>query len=262
MRNGTKSGCYAMRRKTERPGQNNRAGACAVSTKGRPRTTLIVSAAVAVAGCAAWLTAGQISATADRTTAQSSQADTVAEAKYTAEQFLAACRSLDQQTTAALRAACQLAASQAAKPAPAVVTPVAPRTDAEIRALVVETVRLNPGLLPRGLDGRDAVLTDADYRRIADMVQARVTNGTNGTNGATGERGPKGDPAVVDYDAIVTAVLKLVPTPKDGTNGAKGDKGDTGATGATGPAGPACPDGYKSTEHTDLSGSYLRCDKT
>lgn len=238
-----------------------------MSTKDKPRTTLIVSAAAAVVGCAAWLTVGQISATADRTTAQTHQADTQAEARYTAEQFLAACRSLDQQTTAALRAACQLAASQAAKPAPAEATS-APRTDAEIRALVVDTVRLNPGLLPRGLDGRDAVLTDADYRRIADMVQARVTNGTNGTPGAVGERGPKGDPAVVDYDAIVTAVLKLVPTPKDGkpgADGAKGDKGDTGATGATGPggpAGPACPDGYTSHEHTDLSGSYLRCDKT
>lgn len=226
-----------------------------------------MSAAVAVAGCATWLTVGQISATADRTTAQTHQADTQAEAKYTAEQFLAACRSLDQQTTAALRAACQLAASQAAKPAPAEVT-TAPRTDAEIRALVIDTVRLNPSLLPRGADGRDAVLTDADYRRIADMVQARVTNGTNGATGAAGERGPAGRDATVDYDAIVTAVLKLVPTPKDGkpgTDGAKGDKGDKGDTGATGPggpAGPACPDGYKSTQHTDLSGSYLRCDKT
>jgi hypothetical protein len=217
---------------------------------------------------------GQITATTDKTSAQVSAKDSAQDAKYTAEQFLAACASATTPAappTPLLRRACELAAQVAAKPVPTAPTAAVPFTDAEMRALIADTIRANPSLVPRGVDGKNAVLTEADYWRIADMVQTRVTNGK--------------DAAPVDYAGIVANVLKLIPVPRDGLNGVDGKAGTNGTTpacvaapgacvgptGATGPMGPAgpnvsiCPDGYVWVKHTDNTVGappvdYMRCD--
>lgn len=110
------------------------------------------------------------------------------------------------------------AAEVQAQPAPVSIT-VAGRSDAEIRQIVVDTVRAHPELLPRGADGKDAVLTDEDYERIAAIVQGRVPEPHDGKD------------AVVDYDAVAAAVLARVPA---GPAGPKGDPGVAGPAGANG----------------------------
>lgn len=94
-----------------------------------------------------------------------------------------------------------------------VVVQVPRRTDAEVKALIEQTIREHPDLVPRGPAGEDYMLTDADKQAIADMVLGKVPVPKDGKDGE------KGDPAVVDYDKIVKAVLALIPTPKDGVDG-------------------------------------------
>lgn len=124
---------------------------------------------------------------------------------------------------------CQEARAKAAEvqasPAPVTVNVIA-KTDAEIRQLVVDTVRARPDLLPRGADGKDAVLTEQDYQRIADIVQGRVPEPRDGKD------------AVVDYDLVIAAVLAKIPVPSDGPSGPKGEPGVPGATGPDGKPGP------------------------
>lgn len=94
-----------------------------------------------------------------------------------------------------------------------VVVQVPRRTDAEVKALIEQTIREHPDLVPRGPAGEDYVLTDADKQAIADMVLGKVPVPKDG------EKGDAGKDAVVDYDKIVKAVLALIPTPKDGADG-------------------------------------------
>lgn len=121
---------------------------------------------------------------------------------------------------------CQEARAKAAEvqasPAPVNVT-VAARSDADIRQLVVDTVRAHPELLPRGQDGKDAVLTDSDYQRIADIVQGRVPAPRDGKD------------AVVDYDLIIAAVIAKLPAPSPGPSGPQGAPGTAGPEGKPGP---------------------------
>lgn len=241
-------------------------------------TWVIVAAAGIAVVVAGWLMLGQITATTDKTSAQVSAKDTAQDAKYTAEQFLAACASATTPATPPtplLRRACELAAQVAAKPVPTAPTTAIPFSDAEMRALIADTIRANPSLVPRGLDGKNAVLTEADYWRIADMVQARVVNGK--------------DAAPVDYAGIVANVLKLIPVPRDGVNGTNGTNGKAGAdatdaqvkasvdtycgardkcTGPMGPMGPAgptvCPKDYVWKFYDAVPGvspAYARCEK-
>lgn len=134
--------------------------------------------------------------------------------------------------------ACQEAAAKAAevKAAPeqtTVTVNVPRRTDAEVKQLIADAIREDPSLVPKAKDGKDAVLTDEDYQRIADIVQGRVKNGTDGKDGAD---------AVVDYDKIVAAVLAKLPPPVDGKDGTTPAclsepaqcRGETGATGEAG----------------------------
>lgn len=103
--------------------------------------------------------------------------------------------------------ACQQAAVKAkeVQSQPIVVT-VPRRTDAEIKALIEQTIREHPELVPRGPQGASYVLTDADKQSIADMVLGKVPVPKDGKD------------AVVDYDKIVQAVLALLPAPKDGSS--------------------------------------------
>ena len=122
---------------------------------------------------------------------------------------------------------CQEARAKAAEvqssPAPVNVT-VTARSDAEIRQLVIDTVKAHPELLPRGQDGSDAVLTDSDYQRIADIVQGRVPAPRDGKD------------AVVDYDLIIAAVIAKLPAPVPGPSGPQGVPGTAGPEGKPGPA--------------------------
>lgn len=114
-----------------------------------------------------------------------------------------------------------------------VVVQVPRRTDAEVKALIEQTIREHPDLVPRGPAGEDYVLTDDDKQAIADMVLGKVPVPKDG------ETGPAGKDAVVDYDKIVKAVLALIPVPKDGVDGQTPEclntpqrcVGDTGADG-------------------------------
>lgn len=162
-------------------------------------------------------------------------------------------------------AQCQQAAQKAAEvkaaPAPAQTTVVtAPRrSDAEVMALIQQVIERNPGLLPKGADGKPYVLTDADKAEIAGMVRGDIPTPKDGAAGTNGKD------AVVDYDKIVTAVLAQIPTPKDGKDGAAGAQGPKGDTGAQGPPPSnftfdpyACLPGQKVTETYDpASNSYV-----
>ena len=110
--------------------------------------------------------------------------------------------------------ACAKAAAKAKEvQAQPVVVNVPRRTDAEVKALIEQTIREHPDLVPRGPAGQDYVLTEADKQAIADMVLGKVPVPKNG------DKGEPGKDAVVDYDKIVKAVLALIPTPKDGVDG-------------------------------------------
>jgi len=110
--------------------------------------------------------------------------------------------------------ACAKAAAKAKEvQAQPVVVNVPRRTDAEVKALIEQTIREHPDLVPRGPAGQDYVLTDADKQAIADMVLGKVPVPKNG------DKGEPGKDAVVDYDKIVKAVLALIPVPKDGVDG-------------------------------------------
>lgn len=110
--------------------------------------------------------------------------------------------------------ACTKAAAKAKEvQAQPVVVNVPRRTDAEVKALIEQTIREHPDLVPRGAKGEDYVLTDADKQAIADMVLGKVPVPKDG------ETGPAGKDAVVDYDKIVKAVLALIPVPRDGVDG-------------------------------------------
>ncbi|MGW4484345.1 hypothetical protein ACWEOE_10955 [Amycolatopsis sp. NPDC004368] len=108
--------------------------------------------------------------------------------------------------SAQCRQAAQKAAEVKAAPEPAAATVVtAPRrSDAEVMALIEQTIRENPSLLPKGEDGKPYVLTDADKAELVALVRGEIPDPKDGKD------------AVVDYDKIVTAVLALIPTPKDG----------------------------------------------
>lgn len=94
-----------------------------------------------------------------------------------------------------------------------VIVQVPRRTDAEVKALIEQTIREHPDLVPPGRPGQDYVLTDADKQAIADMVLGKIPVPKNGEPGAEGKAGKD---AIVDYDKIVKSVLALIPTPKDG----------------------------------------------
>lgn len=128
---------------------------------------------------------------------------------------------------------CQEARAKAAEvqasPAPVTVSVTAGKTDSEIRQLVVDTVRAHPELLPRGADGADAVLTDEDYQRIADIVQGRVPLPRDGKD------------ATVDYDLVIAAVLAKLPAPVAGPAGPQGVPGTAGPAGTPGADGKPGP---------------------
>lgn len=154
--------------------------------------------------------------------------------------------------------AAQKAAEVKAAPEPAKVTVVtAPRrTDAEVMALLEQTLRAHPDLLPKGQDGKPYVLTDADKAELVALVRGEIPDPPKGDQG---EKGEKGDPPVVDYDKIVAAVLALVPVPKDGVDGKTPPcmAEDTKCQGASGP-----PPGYWTwsvTPQQALSGYTVSC---
>lgn len=156
---------------------------------------------------------------------------------------------------------------------------------------------------PSGKDGRDGLDgKDADPEFVVKLVDETVADafaalpvpkdgrdGIDGKDGAPGQEGPAGrdgsdgkpgekgaDGKDADPDAIINAVLKQIPTPKDGAPGQDGkdaeevdyaylekfseekiralmpnpEKGDTG------PAGPAGPEGRPGKDAADFAGAF------
>lgn len=66
--------------------------------------------------------------------------------------------------------------------------------------------------------------------------------GPPGKDGKDGQPGPAGKDAEVNYQVIISELVKQIPVPKDGKDGAAGPKGDPGES-ITGPQGPAGPPG-------------------
>ncbi|OZM73979.1 hypothetical protein CFN78_06740 [Amycolatopsis antarctica] len=133
-------------------------------------------------------------------------------------------------------ATCQKAAEVKREQVPVTVN-VPRRSDAELRTLIVTTIRDNPGLVPAAAPGEPA--PPIDYDEIVRRVRALTPDPPPGPAGAAA--------APVDYPLIVRTVLEQIREPEDGADGRNAfcfdnptdpkcvpPKGDPGAKGADG----------------------------
>jgi len=198
-----------------------------MTAKAKRNTGLVIAVAAVVASAFINLAAA------------SSAKETAASAQDTAQVKEVQLRDLGQKTDQCVQGgastdspACIQAAAKAkeVQAQPPTIINVPRRTDAEVKALIEQTIRDHPELVPRGPKGDTYVLTDADKQAIADMVLGKVPVPKNGIDGKD---------AVVDYDKIVKAVVALIPVPKNGVDGQSPPclntpqqcVGDTGADG-------------------------------
>lgn len=182
-----------MRLKTERQSPSEEQDATRVPTLAK----VLIAVVTLVTGVVAWLVYGQLTANKGADDARAGQAAAASDSRYTAEQFLAACQSVDRATEQ-LRQACQLAAQAASKPAPALAPvpgPEGPRG-------------------PKGDPGNDSIVPGPRGDMGLLGPPGESITGPMGPVGAAGALGPKGDPG---KDSMVP--------------GPKGDPGERGPTG-------------------------------
>lgn len=81
--------------------------------------------------------------------------------------------------------------------------------------------------------------SQSDLKRlVAEYMAANPPPaGQAGQNGSAGKNGTDGRDAVVDYPAVIDAIMSQIPAPANGRDGEPGAKGDRGPPGEPGPRG-------------------------